>query len=87
MFADESGTSDQIIKQLQALNKTVVVAKKAAAFSKISEQVFELNTIHQDGADAVIEHVARNGKFQGIIFAWGLDSVSTDKLSEATIIQ
>jgi acyl transferase domain-containing protein/NADPH:quinone reductase-like Zn-dependent oxidoreductase/surfactin synthase thioesterase subunit/SAM-dependent methyltransferase len=87
VFADESGTSDQIIKQLQALNKTVVVAKKAAAFSKISEQVFELNTIHQDGADAVIEHVARNGKFQGIIFAWGLDSVSNDQLSEATIIQ
>jgi len=86
VFADENGTADKIIQQLKALNKTITIVKKSNAFNKVSEHVFEIYTLGQEGADAVIEHAATNGNLQCIIFAWGLDAVANEQLSEASII-
>ena len=86
IFADEKGTSDLIVQHLQSLNKTAIIVKKGSAFKKLSDSLFEIDTLSQDGADQVLDSISKNGKFQGLVFAWGLDSVSNDLLSEATII-
>ena len=87
VFADESGTSAKIVSHLTKLNKTCVLVKKGDAMKKISDTEFVVDVMSQADADSVIDHLIKRSKFQGIIFAWGLDSVENDKISPATLIE
>ncbi|MBI3136505.1 MAG: SDR family NAD(P)-dependent oxidoreductase [Bacteroidetes bacterium] len=86
VFADESGTSAKIIKQLEALNKQCTLVKKAKAFKHVSENAFEVDLLSQADADAVIDFISARNKFEGIIFAWGLDCISNDKITAESLV-
>lgn len=87
VFADDSGVANKIISKLGALNKECTLVKKGTGFNKISDTLFEVDTLEQSVADKLIDLIANKGKFQGIIFAWGLDSVSNDQLNVENIIK
>lgn len=87
VFADESGIAAKTIKKLDALNKTSIVVKKAAKFKKVSDTLFEADPNSQADADAVLDHITKNGKFQGIVYAWGLDAPGNDNINTDVIVK
>ena len=87
IFADETGVTDKIFKQLTALNKTCITVNKGAGFKQISDTAFEVAPMSQEDADKVIDHVNARGKFEGLIFGWGLDLVSNEDLNPESIAE
>lgn len=87
VFADESGTAAKTIKKLEALNKTCIVVKKADKLKKVSDTLFEANPNSQEDADAILDHITKNGKFQGIVYAWGLDAPGNDNINPDVIVK
>jgi acyl transferase domain-containing protein/NADPH:quinone reductase-like Zn-dependent oxidoreductase/surfactin synthase thioesterase subunit/ubiquinone/menaquinone biosynthesis C-methylase UbiE len=85
VFADETGVSDKIISRLSKLNKTCITVKKGAGFKKISDTEFEVAPMSQEDADQVIDIVNARDKFEGLIFAWGLDLVANEDLTGDSI--
>lgn len=86
VFADDAGVSTKVMKHLAALNKTGIIAKKGKAFKQISDTEFEIETMAQEGVDKVVDLIVSRGKFQGIIFAWGLDAVGNDAINVDSIV-
>ncbi|MFH1319653.1 MAG: SDR family NAD(P)-dependent oxidoreductase [Bacteroidota bacterium] len=86
VFADSTGVADKIRDKLAALNKQSYIVKCGAGFKKISEFEFEIDPIDQKGVDKLIDLVAEKGKFQGIIYLWGLNSAENDQLTVESII-
>ncbi|MBN4061715.1 SDR family NAD(P)-dependent oxidoreductase [Bacteroidales bacterium AH-315-I05] len=85
VFADDSGVSDRIIKQLVALNKTCYVVKKGERFNQLSDKECEIHPLSQDDANTVLDFVSNKNKFEGLIFAWGFDLPGNDQMSSETI--
>ncbi len=87
IFADDSGVAKKIITHLSRLNKQSIVVKKGSGFNQISDTEFKIDTLAQKGADKVLAHITDKGRFQGIIYAWGLDAIGNDQLNAENIIK
>ncbi|MCH7534442.1 MAG: SDR family NAD(P)-dependent oxidoreductase, partial [Bacteroidetes bacterium] len=85
VFADKSGVSEKIIKKLNSQNKNCVVVHRGKRFDEVHKNVFEIDAKDQEGADQVIDSVTKKGNFEGIVYAWGLDSVPNDKVNAESI--
>ena len=87
VFADDKGVSDKIMNHLKKLNKNCIVIHRGGDFSESTKNEFTIDSLDQEGADKLIEYISDEDNFQGLIFAWGLDSADNNKLSESTIIK
>jgi len=87
VFADDKGVADLIQAKLAAADKQSYMIKPAEKFKKISETRFEIDPKNQEDVDSLIDMLAGNGKFQGIIFLWGLDLSPNEQLTTDHIIQ
>ncbi|MDH5604885.1 MAG: methyltransferase, partial [Cyclobacteriaceae bacterium] len=88
VFMDEGGVAMQIAQQLTALNKECVFVSSSAkgAGNNGSKDTLYIDSLSQSDMDRVIALMEEKNKFQGIIFAWGLDAVSNKDLHEESII-
>jgi len=86
VFADDKGVAEKITSSLADISNHCVIVKKGSRLTKISDTKYEINTLEQEGADVVIDSMAKNDKFKGIIYAWGLDSVENEELNVENII-
>ncbi len=86
LFADNTGVAERIQSRFAALDKQTFMVKRSELFRQISDTEFAINPGNQEEMNQVIDKVAENGKFQGIIFLWGLDSVPNGQLDVNQII-
>ena len=63
VFADESGIDNKITARLAKQNKNCVIVKKGSGFKKVSDNLFEIDTLEQSGPDKLVDTLAGNGKF------------------------
>jgi acyl transferase domain-containing protein/NADPH:quinone reductase-like Zn-dependent oxidoreductase/surfactin synthase thioesterase subunit/SAM-dependent methyltransferase/NAD(P)-dependent dehydrogenase (short-subunit alcohol dehydrogenase family)/aryl carrier-like protein len=87
LFADDRGVAPMIQSRLAGLGKRSFMVKRGDGFRKTGETGFEIDPGNQDHVNSLIDKMAENGRFQGIIFLWGLDSVPNDQLSTESIIE
>jgi acyl transferase domain-containing protein/NADPH:quinone reductase-like Zn-dependent oxidoreductase/surfactin synthase thioesterase subunit/NAD(P)-dependent dehydrogenase (short-subunit alcohol dehydrogenase family)/SAM-dependent methyltransferase len=87
VFADETGVADQIQSRLAALEKQSTIIKRGKEFRELNDSVYEIDPGSQEDVNRIIDLVTEKGKFQGIIFLWGLESVPNDQLNVDSIIQ
>ena len=86
VFADDTGIADLVQSKLRAINKKPYLVKRAEHFKQISETEFGIDPGSQEETDRVIDMVADKGAFEGIVFLWGLDSVSNEQLTAESIV-
>lgn len=86
VFADETGVSKKVIDKLTALNKNILTVKRGSEFKKVNDTTFEANPLSQEDANKVIDEIIKREKFQGIIYAWGLDAPGNNNITTDTII-
>jgi acyl transferase domain-containing protein/NADPH:quinone reductase-like Zn-dependent oxidoreductase/surfactin synthase thioesterase subunit/SAM-dependent methyltransferase len=86
VFADQGGTATSICRQLSKLNKTCTQVTRGSGYKRLSHNAFELDPLGQEGVDQVIDLVSSGGKFQGIIYAWGLDAVANKGINEDSLV-
>jgi len=87
VFADEKGISVKIASKLSALNKECIFVRKGNSFKKNSDTEYQVDMLSQEDADKVVDLAMKGSKFQGIIYAWGLDAISNDELNTESIIK
>ncbi len=87
IFADRGGITDVINSQLTKNNKSCTVVTIGKSFKKLAEKQFEINSMLQEEVDQLIDSISEKGTFQGIIYGWGLDSVSNDQINEESLLQ
>ncbi|MDX2432932.1 MAG: SDR family NAD(P)-dependent oxidoreductase, partial [Bacteroides sp.] len=87
VFADDSGVASQVQARFAALDKETFMIKRGTEFRKHSENEFEIDPGSQEDVNSIIDLVAARQKFQGIIFLWGIDSVSNEQLSIPNILE
>jgi len=86
VFADDKGVAEIMQSRLAAMDKQAYMVKRAGLYQKISETEFEIDPGSQDDVKKIIDMLAEKGNFQGMIFLWGLDSVSNEQLNVDHII-
>ncbi|HEC44649.1 MAG TPA: SDR family NAD(P)-dependent oxidoreductase [Bacteroides sp.] len=87
VFADGKGVADLIDSRLSAIEKQSYKINRAEKYKQISETEFEIDPANQEDTDKLIDMLAGKGRFEGIIYLWGLDSVPNDQLTTETILQ
>ncbi|MBK7130305.1 MAG: SDR family NAD(P)-dependent oxidoreductase [Crocinitomicaceae bacterium] len=86
VFADDKGIADNMISKLNANGKNCIKVSRADKFSKANDNAYSVAALSQDDANAVVDAACANNNLEGIIFAWGLDSVSNNQLNAQTIV-
>jgi len=85
VFADDGEVSKSIVEKLSALDKNCIVVKKGKSYKQTGENELSINPLSQEDTNEVLDYVSANDKFEGLIFAWGLDLPTNDNLTAKTI--
>ena len=86
LFADHSGVAERMQSRLAAMEKRSTLVRRGNEYSQVSDSDFKMNPGSQEDMNRIIDLVAEKGHFQGIIFLWGLDSVSNELLDLDQIV-
>ncbi len=87
VFTDHKGVADKVIDHLKTLSKTCITVEIGEGYKEVANGKFNVDPHSQDDVNKVLDFVNKQGNFEGIIYAWGLDLLDTNGLSAETIEQ